>query len=85
MMSRVHTIFFMRNPYLFSDMTWGPMYLLHGLAGVRFIALVTIHVYLAVRMVGSMRPEFYLEHYDPKRWPLELPRPESSRPDRQVS
>ncbi|MGA9861519.1 MAG: cytochrome b/b6 domain-containing protein, partial [Terriglobales bacterium] len=29
MMFRVRTIFFPRNPYLFSDMTWGLMYVLH--------------------------------------------------------
>ena len=40
MMSRVRTIFFPRNPYLFSDMTWGLMYVLHGLAGVGLITLV---------------------------------------------
>ena len=34
MMFRVRTIFFPRNPYLFSDMIWGLMYVLHGLAGV---------------------------------------------------
>ncbi len=34
MMKRVRTPFFTRNPYLFSDMTWGWMYVLHGLAGV---------------------------------------------------
>jgi hypothetical protein len=34
---------------------------------------------------GSMRREFYLEHYDPERWPLELPRPESPRTDTQAS
>ena len=39
MMSRVRTVFFPRNPYLFSDMTWGMMYVLHGLAGVGLIAL----------------------------------------------
>ena len=39
MMSRVRTIFFPRNPYLFSDMTWGLMYVLHGLAGVGLISL----------------------------------------------
>ena len=92
MMSRVHTIFFPRNPYLFSDMTWGLMYSLHGLAGVGLIALVMIHVYFAVRpekrditksmIFGSMRREFYLEHYDPERWSLELPRAKSSRTDR---
>jgi cytochrome b subunit of formate dehydrogenase len=95
MMSRVRTIFFPRNPYLFSDMTWGLMYVLHGLAGVGLIALVMIHVYFAVRpeklditksmIFGSMRREFYLEHYDPERWPLELRGAEPSRTDRQVS
>ncbi len=34
MMFRVRTVFFPRNPYLFGDMTWGMMYVLHGLAGV---------------------------------------------------
>jgi cytochrome b subunit of formate dehydrogenase len=81
MMFRVRTIFFPRNPYLFRDMTWGFMYVLHGLAGVGLIALVMVHVYFAVRpekrditksmIFGSMKREFYLEHYDPERWPVE--------------
>jgi cytochrome b subunit of formate dehydrogenase len=92
MMFRVRTIFFPRNPYLFSDMTWGLMYVLHGLAGVGLIALVMMHVYFAVRpeklditksmIFGSMRREFYLEHYDPKRWPLESQQQESFRTER---
>ncbi len=49
MMNRVRTPFFTRNPYLFSDMTWGLMYVLHGLAGVGLIALIMIHVYFALR------------------------------------
>ena len=91
MMSRVHTIFFPRNPYLFSDMTWGLMYVLHGLAGVGLIALVTVHVYFAVRpeklditksmIFGSMRREFYLKHYDPKRWTVRVPRSGTIRTD----
>jgi cytochrome b subunit of formate dehydrogenase len=78
MMFRVRTIFFPRNPYLFSDMTWGLMYVLHGLAGVGLIALVMVHVYFAIRpeklditksmIFGSMRRDFYLKHYDPDRW-----------------
>ena len=78
MMSRVRTIFFPRNPYLFSDMTWGLMYVLHGLAGVGFITLVIVHIYFAVRpeklpitasmIVGSMSREFYLKEHDPRRW-----------------
>ena len=81
MMSRVRTIFFPRNPYLFGDMTWGLMYVLHGLAGVGLIALVMVHVYFAIRpeklditksmIFGSMKREFYLDHYDPERWKID--------------
>jgi cytochrome b subunit of formate dehydrogenase len=93
MMSRVHTIFFPRNPYLFSDMTWGLMYLLHGLAGIGLIALVMVHVYFAVRpeklditksmVFGTMKREFYLKHYDPQRWAAELSQPGSNRTERE--
>jgi cytochrome b subunit of formate dehydrogenase len=78
MMFRVRTVFFARNPYLFSDMTWGMMYVLHGLAGVGLITLTIVHVYFAIRpeklpitasmIVGSMSREFYLKEHDPKRW-----------------
>jgi cytochrome b subunit of formate dehydrogenase len=94
MMSRVHTIFFPRNPYLFSDMTWGLMYVLHGLAGVGLIALVMIHVYFAVRpeklditksmIFGTMRREFYLTHYDPHRWNVQIRSTGSSRADEEA-
>ena len=30
-------------------MTWGLMYVLHGLAGVGLIALIMVHVYFALR------------------------------------
>ena len=79
MMKRVETPFFIRNPYLFGDMTWGWMYVLHGLAGVGFIALVTVHIYFAIRpeklfitksmIFGWITREQYLEHHDPARWP----------------
>src|SRR5579862_8079837 len=89
MMFRVRTIFFPRNPYLFSDMTWGMMYVLHGLAGVGLITLTIVHVYFAIRpeklpitasmIVGSMSREFYLKEHDPKRWVIEgLPHPRST-------
>ena len=94
MMSRVRTIYFPRNPYLFSDMTWGLMYVLHGLAGIGLIALVMVHVYFALRpeklditksmVFGTMKREFYVEHYDPKRWVVKLPQPVSSRTDREA-
>ena len=91
MMFRVETIF-RRNPYLFADTTWGLMYVLHGLAGVGLIALVMVHVYFAVRpeklditksmILGSMRREFYLEHYDPRRWTVEAEPPRDAGRDR---
>src|SRR6266404_1032985 len=81
MLFRVRTVFFPRNPYLFSDMTWGLMYVLHGMAGVGLIGLVLVHIYMEVRpeklaitksmIVGSMSREFYLEEHDPHRWVID--------------
>lgn len=78
MMFRVRTSILPRNPYLFGDMTWGLMYVLHGLAGVGLIALVIVHIYFAVRpeklpityamIFGSMNRDFYLQEHDPERW-----------------
>jgi len=85
MMFRVRTGFLPRNPYLFGDMTWGLMYVLHGLAGVGLIALVMVHVYFALRpeklvitksmVFGTMSREYYLEHHDPARWAVETEPP----------
>ena len=69
MMKRVNTFgIFTRNPYIFGDMTWGMMYVLHGLAGVGLIALIMVHVYFGIRpeklpitksmIFGYMRPRF---------------------------
>jgi cytochrome b subunit of formate dehydrogenase len=78
MMKRVPSIFTPRNPYLFSDFTWSMMYILHGMAGVGFIALIMVHVYMGIRpeklpitksmIFGWMSRDFYLEEHDPKRW-----------------
>ena len=75
---RVRTIFFNRNPYLLDDMTWGWMYVLHGLAGVSLIALVIVHIYFAIRpekveitksmIFGTMSRDFYIKEHDPERW-----------------
>ena len=91
MMKRVRTPIFSRNPYLFSDMTWGWMYVLHGLAGVGFVALVTVHIYFAIRpekffitksmIFGWMSREKYLEHHDPSRWPVVEEAPATPLPE----
>jgi cytochrome b subunit of formate dehydrogenase len=90
MMFRVRTIFFPRNPYLFGDMSWGLMYVLHGLAGVGLIALVMMHVYFGLRpekraitksmIFGWMDREFYLQEHDPERWVVDRPSSPSTRP-----
>ena len=91
MMMRVRTPFFTRNPYLFGDMTWGLMYVLHGLAGVGLVALVMVHIYFAIRpeklfitksmIFGSISREHYLEHHDPQRWVVGAEGPASGRPE----
>ncbi|MGH9481436.1 MAG: cytochrome b/b6 domain-containing protein [Terriglobales bacterium] len=78
MLKRVPTGLLVRNPYLFSDMTWGMLYVLHGLAGVGLIALVMVHVYMGLRpeklvltksmIVGWISRDQYLEEHDPERW-----------------
>jgi cytochrome b subunit of formate dehydrogenase len=78
MLMRVRTVFFNRNPYLFDDMTWGWMYVLHGFAGVSLIALVIVHIYFAIRpekieitksmIFGTMSRDFYMKEHDPERW-----------------
>ena len=81
MMWRVRTLFFPRNPYLFGDMTWGMIYVLHGLAGVALIGLIVVHVYFGIRpekrpitksmIFGWMSRDFYLKEHDPDRWTVE--------------
>jgi formate dehydrogenase subunit gamma len=94
MMSRVRTVFFPRNPYLFSDMTWGMMYVLHGLMGVGLIALIMMHVYFGLRpekrpithsmIYGWMSRDFYLEEHDPARWPVEESASPSQSPNAKI-
>jgi formate dehydrogenase subunit gamma len=78
MMNRIRTPLFVRNPYIFSDNTWGLTYVLHGLAGVGLVGLVIAHVYFAVRpekwwitksmFLGWIPKRLYLEHHDTRRW-----------------
>ena len=78
MMWRVRTGLVERNPYLFSDTTWGLTYVTHGLMGVGFVGLVIAHIYFALRpeklwvtkamIFGTITRREYLEHHDPDRW-----------------
>lgn len=79
MMARIDTPFWERDPYLFAASTWGPIYVLHGLASLLALTLVMIHVYFSV--LPDKRPylramwrgwiargELPAQH-DPDRWP----------------
>lgn len=80
MIFRVRTPFLTRNPYILGDMTWGMMYVLHGLAGVGLITLIMAHIYFALRpeklvltkamVFGTLSREAFLDHHDPERWPV---------------
>ena len=88
-MWRVRTPFLTRNPYLFSDATWGLTYVGHGLAGVGMVGLVIAHVYFAVRpekwwitksmIFGWITRRQYLEHHEPSRWKV-VTRSSSAKP-----
>jgi cytochrome b subunit of formate dehydrogenase len=78
MMKRVETLVFVRNSYLFSDGTWGVMYVLHGLTGIGLVGLVIAHIYFAIRpeklwitkgmVFGDITRQDFLTHHDPQRW-----------------
>ena len=92
MMKRVETLVFVRDSYLFSDGTWGVMYVLHGLAGIGLVGLTMAHIYFAIRpeklwitkgmVFGDISRQDFLEHHDPQRWiidPRATPRSSEQR------
>lgn len=91
MMARVRQPFVPRNPYLFSDSTWGVTYVLHGLGGVGFVGLIIAHIYFALRpeklwitrsmLLGWITRREYLEHHDPDRWKTAPAPATTARPD----
>ena len=85
MMVRVRNPLFSRNPYMFSDATWGLMYVLHGLAGIGLVGLTIAHIYFAIRpeklwitkgmVFGDISREEFLKHHDPQRWVVDSTTP----------
>jgi cytochrome b subunit of formate dehydrogenase len=78
MMFRIDTPLFARDPYMFTEQTWGWVYVVHGLSSVGLVALVITHVYFAIlpekrwitrsMINGWISRENYVEHHDPQRW-----------------
>ena len=87
MMVRIETPFWTRNPYLFSEPTWGLVYVLHGMSAVALVTLTIAHIYFAVlpekrwltvsMIAGWITRQDYVENHDPRRWeiPKEAPAP----------
>ena len=78
MMYRIDTPIFARNPYMYTDSTWGWIYVLHGIGGVLLVALTITHVYFAIlpekrwitrsMIKGWVTRRELLAHHDPARW-----------------
>lgn len=78
MMFRVDNFLLPMNTYMFSDATWGWIYVIHGACGIGLILLVIAHVYFAIRpekrwmtwsmINGWIDRDRYLENHDPARW-----------------
>ena len=78
MLPRVETLLGPPDPYIFTDATWGVIYVLHDLGAVLFVTLTLTHIYFAVRpdklwltksmVFGDVDRDRYLKHHDPRRW-----------------
>ena len=78
MMLRINTPLWPQNAYLFTDSTWGIIYVFHGLCAVLFVTLTLTHVYFAIRpdkfwltksmVYGYVDRKHYVQHHDPNRW-----------------
>lgn len=78
MLLKIDTPFWRRDPYWFSNDTWGIIYALHGYAAMAMVTMVMIHVYFALRpdewhltramFRGWMTRKEYAAHHDAARW-----------------
>ncbi len=79
MLLKIDTPLWRRNPYWFSDHTWGVIYAIHDLCAMSVITLLMAHVYFALRpeklwmsrsmITGWISRADYRTHHDPARWP----------------
>lgn len=78
MLLKIDTPFWRRDPYWFSNETWGIIYAVHGFAAMAIVTMVMIHVYFALRpdewhltrsmFRGWISRKEYSEHHDAERW-----------------
>ncbi len=85
MLVRIDTPFWERDPYILSQSTWGWIYVLHGLAALVFVSLISLHIYFAVRpeklfylrsmVFGWITREELEKNHDPDIWTEKGDRP----------
>jgi formate dehydrogenase subunit gamma len=78
MLLKIDTPLWRRNPYWFSNETWGIIYVIHDLAAMAMVTLVMIHIYFALRpdewyltrsmFRGWISRREHSEHHDAERW-----------------
>jgi formate dehydrogenase subunit gamma len=78
MLLKIDTPLWRRDPYWFSNESWGIIYAVHGLGAMAMVSLVIIHSYFALRpdewhltrsmFRGWISRNEYSEHHDPHRW-----------------
>ncbi len=78
MLAKIDTPFWRRNPYVFSNDTWGWIYAVHGLSAMAMITMIIIHVYFALRpdefyltksmFRGWITGKEYKQHHDTEEW-----------------
>ena len=78
MLLKIDTPLWRRNPYWFSNDTWGYIYAVHGYAAMAILTAVIIHIYFALRpdewhltrsmFRGWISRKEYVEHFDSNRW-----------------
>jgi len=88
MLLKIDTPLWRRNPYWFSDHSWGVIYAVHDLCAMSVITLLMAHVYFALRpeklwmshsmIRGWISGADYRTHHDAARWPM--PVSERARP-----
>ena len=78
MLLKIDTPLWRRDPYWFSNDTWGVIYAVHGFAAMGMVTMVMIHIYFALRpdewhltcsmFRGWISRKEYSEHHDAERW-----------------
>jgi cytochrome b subunit of formate dehydrogenase len=78
MLLKIDTPLWRRDPYWFSNHTWGIIYVIHGFAAMALVTMVMIHVYFALRpdewhltramIRGWISRDEFDQHYDSERW-----------------